>query len=469
MSALPRLASLVAERAVRFLRARNTAVSSSRLAAELLATKIEDEKQATQVLESALASDRRLSYTNRGWELTEPTEAAKPQTSPEPDRVLIFIRGVPPSHGTPYELTSVSALRLEGSDVVAACGGDTAQGASATRLRRSLLEILNGAVPVIHDAPGALKALNKWLGEPVELPLSLRTLARKRLGLPANHDLETLIAKLNLDYREVEDPLEQATTLDDCLLALIEDGETLQDLRTSLHDGAPLIDWSRFAFDRDFLRSVPRVPGTYYFYTADDKLLYVGKSKNLYQRLASYFREGGSRTVRVQKLLDSIHRIEYEHTGSALEAALREAEQIRKAKPQANVQRNVQSHMGRASRLQSILILEPSAPPAILRAYLIRRGRLIDKVTIGPRGGGLSRIERVLDDHFFSAPDGPTSIGGPDLDVEIVVRWLAENRDRVVAFDPTNLPTAAEVINRLRWFLNEGTPFDPDGAPVFTR
>ena len=85
------------------------------------------------------------------------------------------------------------------------------------------------------------------------------------------------------------------------------------------------------------------------------------------------------------------------------------------------------------------------------------------------RADALARIERVLDDHFFSVTAGPTSIDGPDLDVEIVVRWLAENRDRVVAFDPTNLPTAAEVIHRLRWFLNEGTPFDPDGAPVFTQ
>ena len=31
---------------------------------------------------------------------------------------------------------------------------------------------------------------------------------------------------------------------------------------------------------------------------------------------------------------------------------------------------------------------------------------------------------------------GPTTLGGPDLDVEIVARWLASNRDRVVAFDP---------------------------------
>ena len=58
---------------------------------------------------------------------------------------------------------------------------------------------------------------------------------------------------------------------------------------------------------------------------------------------------------------------------------------------------------------------------------------------------------------------------GPDLDVEIVVRWLAENRDSVVAFDPTDLRTTQEVIDRLRWFLHQGALFDPDGSPIVSR
>jgi hypothetical protein len=81
----------------------------------------------------------------------------------------------------------------------------------------------------------------------------------------------------------------------------------------------------------------------------------------------------------------------------------------------------------------------------------------------------LRRVQRLLDDHFFSAPFGPSVIGGPDLDVEIVARWLAANRDRVVAFDPTELRTSTEVIERLRWFLQHGGPFDDDGAPIFSR
>jgi hypothetical protein len=441
---------------------------------ELLSTKASDEATATRILESALGDDRRLVYADGRWSLRETGGAGgapvAPDDVPEADRVLIFLQGGRRARGEPFRLRNVSALRFSGGDVVSACGGDAAEGPYGSRLRRATLEMLDGAIPVVHDPPGALKALEDWLGESLAVPISLRRLAQERVGLPANHELESLVGRLGLPWRGVEDPLEQADTLDACLQALRRPGETLHELRFGHGNQVRPIDWSRFAFNREFLRRIPRTPGTYRFFDDRGKLLYVGKSKNLNQRINSYFREEGRpRSVRVQRLLDATHRIEYESSGSDLEALLREAELIRQENPEKNVQRNVHAKKGRASRLRSILILEPSAPPSVLRAYLIREGRLVDRVPIGPRGGGLMRIERVLDDHFFSIPAGPTTLAGPDLDVEMVVRWLSSNQDRVVAFDPTDLKTAREVVERLQWFLSQGSPFDPDGSPIIKR
>ena len=381
--------------------------------------------------------------------------------------MLIFLDGRKPVR-KPYVLKSVSVLRLQGEDVIGACGGDTPAGPSGTELRQAVLDILDGAAVVLHDPPGSLRAFQAWLGEPVDAPISIRRLAQIRLGLPASHDLETLVARLGLVWRASDDPIDHADSLDACLKALRAKDETLDDLRlVSARRGSRPIDWSRYAFDRAFLRAVPRAPGTYRFFDGEGNLLYVGKSKNLHQRIGSYFREQTNRSQRVQQLLDRLSRIEYEATGSELEALLREAEQIRRDRPERNVQRSV--HEGRGARLRSILILEPAAPPNVLRAFLIHEGRLIGRVPIGPRGGGLKRIERMLDDHFFFAPEGPSPVTGPDLDVELVVRWLASAQDRAVAFDPTTLASAREVTDRLRWFLNQGGPFDPDGSPVFTR
>jgi len=465
----------VAERAVRLLKQADQPVESVRLAEELLSTSAPDEATATQVLETAFSGDPRLIYRDGGWRLSEvPPQPAGDDAppavreTPEPDRALLFIEGHEQGPGEPFRLTTIAALRLRDDEVIAACGGDVMEGSGGNRLRRAIREILDGAVPVVHDPPGSVPALERWLDEALPMPISLRRLAQRRLGLSARHDLEELAAKSGLPWRSTEDPLEMADTLDACLARLRRAGESLHDLRLALGEGEPPVDWARYGFDREFLRGVPRTAGTYRFFDAAGNLIYVGKSKNLNQRLNSYFRESGHRSARVRKLLGALHRIEYEASGSDLEAMLREAEAIRRETPERNVQRNVRPR-GRADKLHSILILEPAEPPLVLLAFLIRRGRLLARVGIGPRGGGLRRVRRVLDDHFFDAPERPTPAAGPDLDVEVVVRWLSANRDRVVAFDPTELRSSREVIERLEWFLIQGSPFEPDGSPVHPR
>jgi hypothetical protein len=201
----------------------------------------------------------------------------------------------------------------------------------------------------------------------------------------------------------------------------------------------------------------------------DSKLLYVGKSNNLRRRLASWFGDDLPRGERGRAIVEAVHRFEVRPTGSELEALLREASQIRRDEPERNVQREIHARSGRSQRLRSILILEPAEPPWVLRAWLIREGRLLDSVPLGPRGGGLRRIERVLRDEFFDPREGPRSSRSRPLDVEIVARWLAEHRDKAVAFDPTHLKTQDEVIARLRWFLDRGALRDPEGSPILPR
>lgn len=472
MPAIPRPISLIAERAVRYLREHAEPVNSVKLAELLLATRIADETTARQVLESVFGGDPRLSYADDGWRrATSDTSTSEPSSvdsGPDPDRVLVLLKGGRPARGQPFVLSHVAAIRLHGDDVVSACGGEPSDGASGDRLRRMMLETLEDAVPVVHDPPGSLHALEKWLDGPIEEPISLRRLAQSSLNLPANHGFQTLLGALKIGWRESDDPLEFADALDSCLGALRAPGESLLGLRDRAIGTRKPISWSGFDFDKRFLRSLPHVPGTYRFLNRDGEEIYVGKAKDLNRRVGSYFRRG-TRSARVQELLDELYRIEIEPAGSDLEAMLREAQQIRRRKPKRNVQRQVHARTSHDSRLSSILILEPATSPLVLRAYLIRDGRLVGRIGIGPRGGGLKRIERLLHDQFFSISAGPTPVTGPDVDVELVARWLSGNRDQVVAFDPTDMPSPQEVTDRLRWFLSRGTPFDPDGMPIMTR
>lgn len=473
MTARPHPVSLVAERAVRYLRDAEHPVASVSLAREILATRAPDEAAATRVLEEAFRGDDRLRYTAEGWIQTGPprTEVGPDDASQEPPRVLLLLDGGHPHGKREFVLRHVVAVRVVGDTVESACGGEPRTGALADELRNGVLELLDGAVPVVHDPPGGLGALETWLGAPLGTPVLLRRLAHDRLGLPARHHLETLASRLGLGWRETDDRLDLAEVLDQCLDRLRGDDETLLDLqRAGSRDGS-IVDWARVEFDPAFLRTIPRSPGTYRFFDVRGRLLYVGKSKDLNRRVGSYFRHDAKRSERRRAMLERLHRIEVEPTGSDLEAILREAAQIRKRVPTVNVQREVHARGTHEDRLRSILILEPGIGRAVLRAFLIRAGRLVGKVSVGPRGGGLSKIERLLDDRFFGGGgDVPSPVpDGPDLDVELIVRWLASHRDRVVAFDPTDLRSAAEVVERLRWFLTHGGPFDPDGSPIHTR
>jgi len=475
LTAESRPASLVAERAVRYLQHEGRRLPSTALVRVVLATRMSNEAAARRVLETAFSGDPRLLYGEGGWAVlaAQPAPVAPDLDLVEPDHVLLILVGRKPVRRAPFRLHAVAGVRIRTGSVLSACGGAVGTGPAANRLAASLREMLREATPVVHDAPGAVAALERWLGQALPAPLSLRRLAAARLGLPAGHGLPDLAAALGIRWRDTDDPLDLAEALEWSLEGLRRPGETLETLRaeTLLAQGTGL-DGSTLPFDpASFLETVPHAPGTYRFLDAEDRLLYVGKSTNLRRRLASYFREG-KRPVRVQRLLDRLHHVEVAPSGSDLEAVLREAAEIARRRPAHNVQRHVHpqaDRFDRLDRLRSVLVLEPAETPWVLRAYLLREGRLLDRVPLGPRGGGLARVERLLDGYFFET--GPRVRGrvGNAVDVEVVGRWLAAHRERVVAFDPTHLRSSAEVVARLRWFLQGGPLTDPTGRPVVPR
>lgn len=104
------------------------------------------------------------------------------------------------------------------------------------------------------------------------------------------------------------------------------------DLQHSASDGR------RFAcpLPRARVAALPAAPGIYRFRDAGGRLLYVGKAKNLRQRVGSYLTNAATHRGKVLDLIRNIHDVDVEEAGSELEAALREAEEIRRAKPPYN-------------------------------------------------------------------------------------------------------------------------------------
>ena len=83
--------------------------------------------------------------------------------------------------------------------------------------------------------------------------------------------------------------------------------------------------------------NLPKKPGVYIMKNADDEIIYIGKAKNLKNRVMSYFREKLDRP-KTQILMSHFDSLEYILTNSEKEALILEATLIKKHHPRYNIQ-----------------------------------------------------------------------------------------------------------------------------------
>ena len=80
--------------------------------------------------------------------------------------------------------------------------------------------------------------------------------------------------------------------------------------------------------------SIPDEPGIYFFYNENGDLIYIGKSRNLQQRISTHL--SNNSTNRSMEMRDLIADIDWETTGSELIALLKESFEIKLNKPVYN-------------------------------------------------------------------------------------------------------------------------------------
>ena len=87
---------------------------------------------------------------------------------------------------------------------------------------------------------------------------------------------------------------------------------------------------------RGVKKDAPKLPGVYGMLDGRDRLIYVGKAKNLRVRLMCYFREN-SREPKAGRIIRDTKRLVWEQTGDEFAALLRELELIQRIRPRYNV------------------------------------------------------------------------------------------------------------------------------------
>ena len=84
------------------------------------------------------------------------------------------------------------------------------------------------------------------------------------------------------------------------------------------------------------ITSLPETPGVYQFYDAEDKILYVGKAKNLKKRVSSYFNKTHD-TGKTRVLVKKIRAVRHIVVPTESDALLLENNLIKKYQPRYNV------------------------------------------------------------------------------------------------------------------------------------
>ncbi len=85
------------------------------------------------------------------------------------------------------------------------------------------------------------------------------------------------------------------------------------------------------ALSEEVVKSLPQKPGVYYFKNSSGGIIYVGKSKNIRQRVRQHL--SNYETKKAVEMLNNISSIDFTITGNELIAMLLESEEIKRLKP----------------------------------------------------------------------------------------------------------------------------------------
>lgn len=328
--------------------------------------------------------------------------------------------------------------------------------------------------PVATLNPGAV---NRWLGAQERLhvlaertPLTIDLRSWQSLLAPApetaGESVHARAPRPAARPQTVEERLAQMRDLMDRVLSAAQErrmGTWAQVARVAAENGERLRDgvWrSDWALTREEVGAVPEEPGIYRFWAADDQLLYVGKAKNLRQRIATYFRPLDSDQSRRAEFLKQVHRLDFETTGTELEALICEAGQIREHVPRWNVQVTVTDDAGGGSAGDTDLLL--LLPHVVEGAYSLfaLQGERAARATLAPEVD-LAGLRDCLRDFYVeqSVAGLLREIAAPER--TFVRRWMRRTHPGSAVLRLVDFATFAALVSAVENVISRSPDLQP--------
>lgn len=238
-----------------------------------------------------------------------------------------FVSLVNPERNIPYFITNLTGITNEMVE-------------NAPRffeIAKKIIELTEGRTFVAHNARfdySFIREEYKSLGFNFKRSI-LDTVALSRKLIPGHksYSLGNICKDLNINingrHRAAGDALATVRLLEILIARDIEinGGRSSLIRNTRISKLNPKLDVSK-------IDTIPDEPGVYYFYNEKGDLIYIGKSRNLQQRVSTHL--SNNSTNKAMEMRDLIADIDWVTTGSELIALLKESYEIKKNKPVYN-------------------------------------------------------------------------------------------------------------------------------------
>lgn len=240
---------------------------------------------------------------------------------------LVFNRLLDPKRAIPKSITHITGI-----DNHTVAGADDFQD-----IAKDLEPFLKDRIFVAHNVNfdyNFLKASFEGLGMPFKYPrLCTMRYSRRVLTDLKSHRLKNVCAELGIENTDEHRAGGDANAAADVLLNLMnrDDLGVLENLLKQ-NTGNAIIPPG---INPDQVKGLPQNSGVYYFYGASAKPIYIGKAKNLKNRVLSHFTASGS-TRKKQIFQREITNIDFKQTANEYEALLLEDAEIKKHWPKYN-------------------------------------------------------------------------------------------------------------------------------------
>ena len=238
-----------------------------------------------------------------------------------------FITLINPERNIPYFITNLTGITNEMVE----------EAPRFYEIAKKVIEFTEGRVFVAHNARfdySFIRQEFKSLGYNYKRSV-LDTIALSRKLFPGHRSYSLgnicrdLKIGINDRHRASGDALATVKLFDFCLQKDKEINGSRSNLirNTRISKLHPHLDLSKIS-------KIPEVAGIYYFFDENRKLIYIGKSRNLLDRITTHL--SNNTTNRSMEMRDAIADIDWEVTGSELIALLRESFEIKDNKPVYN-------------------------------------------------------------------------------------------------------------------------------------